>query len=34
MIDLNIDNVFILICVLFVVVGTYWLTIKKDSDND
>lgn len=34
MIDLNVDNVFILICVLFVVCGTYWLATKKDNDND
>ena len=34
MIELNIDNVFVLICVLFVVVGTYWLTTEKDNDND
>ena len=34
MIDLNVDNVFILICVLFVVAGTYWLITKKDNDSD
>ena len=31
MIDLNVDNVFILICVLFVVVGTYWLATEKED---
>lgn len=31
MIDLNVDNVFVLICVLFVVYGTYWLATKKDD---
>mgnify|MGYP004512277873 CR=1 FL=1 len=34
MIELNVDNVFVLICVLSVVYGTYWLTTKKDNDND
>lgn len=33
MIELNIDNIFILICVLFVVVGTYWLTTKEDNEK-
>lgn len=33
MIELNVDNVFILICVLFVVYGTYWLTTKKDDEK-
>ena len=29
MIELSVDNVFILICVLFVVYGTYWLATNK-----
>lgn len=33
MIELNVDNVFVLICVLFVVYGTYWLTAKKDNEK-
>lgn len=33
MIELNADNVFILLCALFVMYGTYWLTIKKDNEK-
>ena len=31
MIDLNVDNVFVLVCVLFVVGCTYWLATNKED---